>query len=73
MPQTLLKSPCIRARCSRLNRSPMMVTVMGKTAPAPRPWMARKIINAIMLGAAPDVIDPSRNRPMPVKRIILRP
>ena len=51
----------------------MMVIAVGWTAPAPRPCSARNTISAGMLQAKPHRIEPSRNSPMPISMIGLRP
>ena len=51
----------------------MMVMLIGSTAPAPSPWMARKTISAGMLQAAPHSTEPSTNSVMPVSMTGLRP
>ncbi len=50
-----------------------MVIDIGWTAPAPRPWMARKAISEPMLQASPHRIEPTRNSPMPTSITGLRP
>ena len=51
----------------------MMVMAIGMTAPAPRPWMARKTINASMFQAAPHSTEPSTKSVMPASITGLRP
>jgi hypothetical protein len=51
----------------------MIVMLIGKTAPAPRPCTARKMISESMLHAAPHRIEPSRNSAMPTSMTGLRP
>ncbi len=53
--------------------SPAIVIAMGATAPAPRPWIARAAMSAGMLHANPHSTDPTRNRPMPMRMMGLRP
>ena len=53
--------------------SPAMVTAIGWTAPAPRPWTTRKAMRTGMLQATPQRIEPRRNRPIPISMIGLRP
>src|SRR5664279_757404 len=53
--------------------SPAIVTLIGWTAPAPRPCTARNAISAGMLQAKPHRIEPSRKSPMPNSMIGLRP
>ena len=47
--------------------------LMGSTAPAPRPWIARKAISAGMLQAKPHSAEPSTNKVMPMSITGLRP
>ena len=51
----------------------MIVMLVGCTAPAPRPWIARKMINAVMFHANPDSTEPSRNSPIPISITVRRP
>ena len=51
----------------------MIVMLIGSTAPAPRPWIARNAISAGMLHAAPQSTEPSRNSAMPSSMTGLRP
>ena len=53
--------------------SPTIVMDIGCTAPAPSPCTARNAMSAGMLHANPHRIDPSRNSPMPIRMIGLRP
>ncbi len=53
--------------------SPTIVIAIGSTAPAPRPWIARKAMRLGMFHAAAARIEPSRNAPMPKSMIGLRP
>ena len=51
----------------------MIVMLIGITAPAPMPWMARKTISAGMLQAMPHSTEPSTNSAMPASITGLRP
>src|SRR5665647_1711888 len=53
--------------------SPTIVIDIGSTAPAPRPWIARKAMRLGMFQAAAASTDPSRNAPMPNSMMGLRP
>jgi hypothetical protein len=53
--------------------SPTIVIDMGCTAPAPSPCTARKAMSAGMLHANPHRIDPTRNSPIPMRMMGLRP
>ncbi len=72
-PHTLLKTPCIRARCRGSKISPTIVKAMGCTAPAPRPWIARKMMSCSMLAERPHSIDPPTNSPSPARKSGFRP
>ncbi len=50
-----------------------MVTVTGAMPPAPRPWIARKMISMVMLVARPQSTEPTRNVAMPNRITRLRP
>ncbi len=53
--------------------SPTIVTLMGCTAPAPMPWIARNRMSVGMLHAMPHSMDPRRNTAMPKNITGLRP
>ena len=51
----------------------MTARLIGKSAPAPRPWMPRKMISCSMFCDRPDSAEPTRNSTMPIIRSGLRP
>ena len=65
-PQTPENRPCMRARCSSVNKSPTMMKASGSRPPAPSPCTARKAISCSMLWAWPHSSDPSRKKPMAI-------
>ena len=73
IPHTLLNRPCIRARCRGSKMSPTMVKAMGWTAPAPRPWIARKTISWSIDWLRPQSAEPPTKSPRPARKIGLRP
>ncbi len=72
-PHTLLKNPCIRARCRGSKMSPTIVNAIGWAAPAPKPWMARKMISWNIDWARPHRTEPPTKRSSPIRKIGLRP
>ena len=48
MPKTAPKRPWYLPRSAGVNRSPMTASAIGKSAPAPRPWMPRNRISCSM-------------------------
>ena len=72
-PQTPEKRPWILARCSLSKTSPRIVNEIGWTAPAPRPWIARKRISCVIEPAKPHSIEPPTKRASPVMKMGLRP
>jgi hypothetical protein len=50
-----------------------MVMLVGCTAPAPRPWMARAAISVVMLQANPQSTEPSTNAAIPNSMTGFRP
>src|SRR5260370_36701890 len=71
--KTAPNNPWNRPRSRGLYRSPMIAMTIGKSAPAPRPWMVRKAINWFIFCEAPDNHEPTRNRHTPMINIALRP
>ncbi len=53
--------------------SPTMVIVIGRIAPAPRPWIARNTMSDVMSQATPHRTEPTRNSAMPNSTMGLRP
>ena len=53
--------------------SPVIVIETGSTAPAPRPWIARKTMSDVMSHAKPQSTDPTRKIPMPMRMMGFRP
>ena len=51
----------------------MIAITIGKSAPAPRPWMARNTTSSVMFCEAPDSQEPIRKRATPIISITLRP
>ncbi len=51
----------------------MTARLIGNRAPAPRPWMPRKMISWVMFWLRPESADPIRNTVMPNIRIGFRP
>ncbi len=72
-PHTAPKTPCMRARSSRLKMSPTMVSETGCIAPAPSPWKTRAAMSWVMLDERPLAAEPTRKNPIPTRRIGLRP
>jgi hypothetical protein len=54
-------------------RSPTIVVVIGRIAPAPTPWTPRKTISATMLQASPHSTEPIRKIEIPNRRTGFRP
>jgi hypothetical protein len=73
IPQMLEIHPWMRPRSSSEYRSPASVTVIGCTAPAPRPWRKRNATSAPIERASPHSTDPARNTTMPAMNTGLRP
>ena len=71
--QTELNAPCIRARCSIVNRSPTIVSATGRMQPAPTPCRARKATSQAMLGAQPQSSDVAVNQARPARSTRRRP
>ena len=61
IPQTLLKTPCMRVRSVSVYISPMIVSASGINPPAPRPCRARKTISCGIDCEMPASIEPTRN------------
>ncbi len=72
-PHTPLNSPCTLARSSKSKMSPMIVSTIGMTAPAPNPWIARKRISCTIVCEAPEAIEPSKKSAVPKRKSGLRP
>ena len=51
----------------------MTARLIGKSAPAPRPWMPRNRISCHISWDRPDSSEPNRNRLMPIISIGRRP
>ncbi len=64
-PKTAPNSPWYRPRSRGVKRSPITARAIGKSAPAPHPWMARKTISSPMLWESPERADPARKMTMP--------
>ena len=73
MPKTAPNRPWYLPRSAGVNRSPITASEMGKSAPAPRPWMARKRISCHIAWLRPDRAEPTRKMPMPIISNGLRP
>ena len=73
MPHTLLKKPCIRARCRGSKMSPTMVKAIGCTAPPQGPGCARKMISWSIDCDRPHSTDPPTKMARPMRKIGLRP
>ena len=53
------------ARWAGGKMSPMIACEIGIMAPAPRPWMPRKAMSAVMPCACPHRAEPRTKMPMP--------
>src|SRR5690625_753294 len=73
IPQTLDKYPWMRPRSFTEYKSPARVCTVAPMAPAPRPWMPRKMMRVSMFHEAADSTDPSRKITDPRMRIGFRP
>ena len=51
----------------------MIVMASTIRPPAPRPWMARKVISSFMFWESPDRIEPIRNTTIANWKMCLRP
>ena len=73
IPKTAPKRPWYLPRSAGENRSPMTARLIGKSAPAPRPWMPRNRMSWAMFWLRPDRAEPTRNRLTPIMSSGLRP
>ena len=66
MPNTAPKRPWYLPRSCGVNRSPMIASATGNSAPAPMPWMPRNRISIAMFWLRPDKAEPIRKITMPI-------
>ena len=72
-PNTRPKKPWYLPRSAGVNRSPMTASAIGKSAPAPRPWIPRNSTSCHISWLRPDSAEPTRKSPMPAMKIGFRP
>ncbi len=72
-PKTAPKRPWYLPRSAGEKRSPITAREIGKSAPAPMPWIPRKRISCSIVWLRPDRADPTRNIVMPNRSRGLRP
>ncbi len=72
-PNTAPNRPWYLPRSWGVNRSPMTARLMGNSAPAPSPWMPRKMMSWVMFWLRPDSAEPIRKIVMPIISNGLRP
>ncbi len=72
-PKTAPKRPWYLPRSAGVKRSPMTASEIGKSAPAPMPWIPRKRISCSIVWLMPDRAEPIRNVVIPKRRSGLRP
>ena len=65
--------PCIRPRCRASKRSPIIVTPVEMSAPAPRPCSARNAMSWSIVPASPHSIDAPTKTTSAAKYTRLRP
>lgn len=65
MPKTDAVNPCHLPRSAGGKISPMMAIAIGITAPAPRPWIARKMMSWVMVCDVPESAEPIRKITIP--------
>jgi hypothetical protein len=73
MPKTAPNSPWYLPRSAGVNRSPMTANAIGNSAPAPTPWMPRKVSSIAMFCERPESAEPIRKIVTPIMSNGLRP